>query len=471
VFRVRPDEIPLLFNVMKTQLQGDQFTIARRRVDLGAGGSDTIPAPVDASTTLLAIAVSVAENNVPASHRLKVFRPDGTQVGSNDPGVTAVTLSTGVLFQVEAPTPGLWSVQIDGNGPFTATVRGNGPLSLSRFDFVEPAGDIHGGFTPVPGQPVQGAPALGEATLVGPYASAQFSFIDEAGQLIAPVALTQDYPTANPEHYLGESSVPAVPFRIAVTGVDQSGQQFRREYPAVYRAQPLLVMAKGPGFVSLTAGEPKQVVFTVENRGAPGSFRINASDPAGLVQGLGSTIITLGSNETAEVTVDLLAAPGTTLEDGSPVTLTATRTDAPTVFNSATLLATVISNHAPVCAASSATPTAWPPNGRMVDFALADLTAVTDADGDAISLALTSITQDEAVGRNGPDGQGVGTATAQLRAERGGSGDGRVYAMGYTATDARGASCAGEVHVAVPHDQDGGAAVDSGQSFDSTLGE
>ncbi len=72
-----------------------------------------------------------------------------------------------------------------------------------------------------------------------------------------------------------------------------------------------------------------------------------------------------------------------------------------------------------------------------------------------------------------PDGNGVGSSTAQVRAERAGNvkvpGDGRVYHIGFTATDANGQSCRGEVLVCVPHDQGARTAcVDEGPLYDST---
>ena len=58
--------------------------------------------------------------------------------------------------------------------------------------------------------------------------------------------------------------------------------------------------------------------------------------------------------------------------------------------------------------------------------------------------------------------------TLELRSERDGKGDGRVYHVAFTASDAFGASCSGEATVCVPHDQghagcgDGGAQYPSG---------
>jgi hypothetical protein len=57
---------------------------------------------------------------------------------------------------------------------------------------------------------------------------------------------------------------------------------------------------------------------------------------------------------------------------------------------------------------------------------------------------------------------------AQLRAERDGSGNGRVYTIFFTADDGKGGTCTGSVKVSVPHDN-GGTAIDDGPNFDSAL--
>ena len=118
----------------------------------------------------------------------------------------------------------------------------------------------------------------------------------------------------------------------------------------------------------------------------------------------------------------------------------------------------------------------WPPNHKFVAIGIL---GVTDAEGDTLTITVTGIRQDEPVndkgdGNTAPDGKGVGTATAEVRAERSGSpkvpGNGRVYHIAFTATDGHGGSCTGTVKVSVPHDQRGAPAVDGGPLYDSTVG-
>ena len=107
-----------------------------------------------------------------------------------------------------------------------------------------------------------------------------------------------------------------------------------------------------------------------------------------------------------------------------------------------------------------------PPNGKLVPITL---TGATDPDGDPVTITVTGVTQDEAIdglgdGDTSPDAQ-VGSTSDEvlLRAERSGTGDGRVYRIAFTASDPAGATCSGVVAVDVPHNQGArGPSVDSG---------
>ncbi len=153
------------------------------------------------------------------------------------------------------------------------------------------------------------------------------------------------------------------------------------------------------------------------------------------------------------------------------ICVTATGTDVGGTGN-VTDCVTIHINSPPDCSTAAASvSTLWPPNHKMKSVTV---TGVTDPDGDPVSITITSIFQDEPTsglgdGDQSPDGAGVGTDTAQVRSERSGLGDGRVYHIAFSAEDGRGGSCTGEVSVTVPHDQSGAAAVDQGALFDSTV--
>jgi hypothetical protein len=131
----------------------------------------------------------------------------------------------------------------------------------------------------------------------------------------------------------------------------------------------------------------------------------------------------------------------------------------------------------PVCSGATASdPTLSPPNHK---FVAETITGVTDvACGGVTTITITSIFQDEptlepksiGAGNTCPDGKGIGTATALVRAERAGTGDGRVYTIGFKATDCNGNSCTGTTTVCVPHnDGKKNTCVDEGALFDSTM--
>jgi protocatechuate 3,4-dioxygenase beta subunit len=138
--------------------------------------------------------------------------------------------------------------------------------------------------------------------------------------------------------------------------------------------------------------------------------------------------------------------------------------------NTATVSITVIrTNGAPVCDTASAQPQVvlWSPEHKMEAVSIA---GVTDPDGDPVSIAPARILQDEPV-----DDKGEGNTwpdailePLQVRAERSGKGDGRVYHIEFTATDSHGLSCAGTVSVCVPHDERGASCSDGGPLYDST---
>ncbi|MGR3311137.1 MAG: Ig-like domain-containing protein [Candidatus Brocadiales bacterium] len=117
----------------------------------------------------------------------------------------------------------------------------------------------------------------------------------------------------------------------------------------------------------------------------------------------------------------------------------------------------------------------WPPNHM---FVAVSIDGVTDPDGDPVTITVTGVTSDEptatAKGAGGithaADATGVDTDTANLRAERSGLGDGRVYEISFVASDGNHGETEGKVQVRVPRNRKKRTckAVDSGQKYDAT---
>jgi hypothetical protein len=112
----------------------------------------------------------------------------------------------------------------------------------------------------------------------------------------------------------------------------------------------------------------------------------------------------------------------------------------------------------PVITAASASPsTLWPPNHKMISVNL----SATTSDNCSSNCQITQVQSNEPVSgtENGdlsPDWQITGPLKLQLRAERRGSGNGRVYTITITCTDSSGNASNRTVKVTVPHDRGNG---------------
>ncbi|MDP8943469.1 MAG: hypothetical protein M3N16_05045 [Actinomycetota bacterium] len=129
-----------------------------------------------------------------------------------------------------------------------------------------------------------------------------------------------------------------------------------------------------------------------------------------------------------------------------------------------------IGNRPPDCAGVLARPRSlWPANHKLHPVTVS---GASDPDGDPVTLAITHVRQDEPVdgradGSTAPDARRTADpGRVLLRVERSRKGDGRVYRVGFRATDPRGASCTGVARVDVPRTKRR-SAVDSGLRVNS----
>lgn len=205
------------------------------------------------------------------------------------------------------------------------------------------------------------------------------------------------------------------------------------------------------GFITWHSDEPNDSLISVEVASSTDGITFSPSEP--VMQG-----------------VDLTVPDGQFLR----VTVRFTRAstgDSPILYD-----LTISANHPPKCKNAFADPAEiWPPNHKFVPVRIR---GIRDPDRDRLTISIDSIFQDEPLDTFGdghfePDGKGIGRKYAKVRAERSGSkkvpGDGRVYHIGFTASDGRGGECSGKVTVCVPHDQrPGHACIDQGPLYKST---
>jgi hypothetical protein len=105
---------------------------------------------------------------------------------------------------------------------------------------------------------------------------------------------------------------------------------------------------------------------------------------------------------------------------------------------------------APKIATLSAEPNIlWPPNHKMVHVSL---TGATTGGCGAVTCRIASVSSNEPINADG-DWVISGNLTLNLRADRLGTGTGRVYSITVQCTDGAGNSASRAVDVSVPHDQ------------------
>jgi hypothetical protein len=147
------------------------------------------------------------------------------------------------------------------------------------------------------------------------------------------------------------------------------------------------------------------------------------------------------------------AGPTVTLPLGK-TTITLVVSDGNGGTASASVDITVVDTTAPTITAVSALPTMlWPPNHTMRAVSLTAV-AIDNCDA-AVVCSLASVSSNEPEnglgdGDAAPDMQIVGSFAAMLRAERSGSGNGRVYSIAMACKDASGNSSLGSTAVTVP---------------------
>ncbi len=243
----------------------------------------------------------------------------------------------------------------------------------------------------------------------------------------------------------------------------------------------LSITKSGPAL----ATEGTNVTYTVvaTNNGPTTATGVAVSDPvpanstfvsagAGCAQAAGIVTCTAGTlapGASQAFSITVKAGSGGSIVNTA--TVSGAQADPNGANNSASVTTAV--NHNPVCSsASTGLGNLWPPNHK---FVAGQITGLTDADGDPITVTITGITQDEPVnaaadGNTSPDAT-IGSAGAfSVRAERAGTGDGRVYRIAFSGSDGTGGSCSGTLTVGVPHDQGGQPVpIDSAPpSYDST---
>ena len=232
---------------------------------------------------------------------------------------------------------------------------------------------------------------------------------------------------------------------------------------------PTVVFPLGSTTVTVTATDASgnsasdTVVVTVEDTTPPS---VNAGPDITVEQATAAgTVVTLSATVSdicdTSPTITWSHGPTVVFPLGSTA-VTVTATDASGNSASDTVVVNVIDTTPPVITVTVRPNTLWSPNHKMVDItATVMITDICDAAPTVVLSSITSDEPDDAVGNgdgntvNDIQGAIIGTPDYKfkLRAERAGEGDGRVYTITYTATDASGNSASSSATVVVPYER------------------
>src|SRR5215470_975759 len=171
----------------------------------------------------------------------------------------------------------------------------------------------------------------------------------------------------------------------------------------------------------------------------------------------------------ASATITFVVQVKCSVADGAIVSNTATVSTAtfePEQSNNTATTATTVSNPPPVIMLQAPI-TLWPPNHGYHTVTVAQMVqSVRDncpiSIDDVVIELVTSDEPDDALGDGNTSGDiviGADCRSVQLRAERDGSGDGRVYTVTLLVRDSGGAVTRADFEVSVPHSQNGDPAV------------
>lgn len=233
------------------------------------------------------------------------------------------------------------------------------------------------------------------------------------------------------------------------------------------------VSAEGAQTITIQASDPAggttSVSFTVNGGAAENRPPIADAGPDEVVEctSQAGRQVTLNGSDSFDPDGDALTftwtgpfgtvtgrTPTVTLPDGTS-TVTLTVTDELGASASDTVVISVVDTTPPTIESASADPAVlWPPNHKMMPVNVA--VTATDVCSPTVSCAISEVTSNESVdgggdGNTSPDWTIIGDLTVDLRAERSGSGDGRVYTITVRCTDDSGNAATAPVEVHVPH--------------------
>jgi hypothetical protein len=226
---------------------------------------------------------------------------------------------------------------------FWLNVQAQSDIHIIGAEFVREGGRPgHEGFFRIRGQPVAGLPAILRVSISAASAdTTEVRLVNEHGDVIQTPVMRAVNSDREFLELMGTVELPSAPFRVAVTGRDSSGRQYQRLSPPLFHAESVEVTPM-VDFDELVAGSTTQATFMVRNIGGPRHFNVTVTDAHHFVNKVEPRELTLGSDESAIIHVDLSVPAGATPGAGDDVIVVASSTTGPQTSNSTILHISVL---------------------------------------------------------------------------------------------------------------------------------
>lgn len=199
------------------------------------GVTQKLEIPVDWTTERITFTFSVDTKG----SKLVLRGPNGQAVGEGSLRTEDTELNCGRLITVAKPDPGQWHAELSGSGTYWLEVQAQSEIYFISAEFVKPGGRPgHEGMFRIQGQPLAGEPATLQASISAEEAkTTDFSFVSERGDVLQKLRMNAVGEDREFLEFSGDVDLPAVPFRLAVRGLDTKGMQFQRFFGPLFHAE------------------------------------------------------------------------------------------------------------------------------------------------------------------------------------------------------------------------------------------
>jgi von Willebrand factor A domain-containing protein 7 len=327
-FPVSPAEVGRSSRIMESSLQPEMILWATGHSE------DSYLIPVD--PTVVRMMFSGTFDATGGS--LTLIAPDGTVIQQGD-RIEDTPLNCGRIVTVDAPASGTWQVRMAPSHRFWLRVHAKSDLSLTDAEFVEQdAGTESDRLVKIQGEPIAGRPATLRVSVSSTFKTPTFQLVSLAGRPLQTI----DLQSADNLEFIGTITLPIEPFRVLVTGRDESGIPTQRIWPGLFHGEVVEVVP--PAGETVPAGTEMPVTFTIRNHGPAVRLNLVSSDHRGRVIAVEPPTLELGAGAEGIATVQLKVPADTRQASEASIRLTATSDGTAAVggFNSANKRFTVI---------------------------------------------------------------------------------------------------------------------------------